>query len=91
MFSLKPVTLAHNVYTGNFAPSVGGAIFADNGATVVLDHELIYRNSTQSVGGAAIYVDGTGDGVGSFMAPNDPVTGYLQNLYAPSRPRSTWK
>src|SRR5262249_8943419 len=41
--------------------------FADNGATVVLDHDLIYKNRTQTAGGAAIYVDGDGGGVGSFM------------------------
>jgi pectin methylesterase-like acyl-CoA thioesterase len=65
--SLKPVRLSYNTWTGNYAPSVGGAIFADNGARVVLDHELIYNNHTQNVGGAAIYVDGDGSGVGSFL------------------------
>ncbi len=64
----KPVTLAHDVFTGNSAPSVGGALFADNGATVVLDHELIYKNQTQTLGGGAIYVDGDGSGVGSFLS-----------------------
>lgn len=65
--SLKPVTLSYNTWTGNFAPSAGGAIFADDGATVVLDHELIYKNRTQTVGGGAIYVDGDNGGSGSFM------------------------
>jgi hypothetical protein len=65
--SLKPVTLTHDVFTGNTAPSVGGAIFVDNGATVILDHELIYKNSTQTLGGGAIYVDGDGSGVGSYV------------------------
>jgi hypothetical protein len=65
--SLKPVRLAYNTWTGNFAPSVGGAIFVDDGATVVLDHELIYRNRTQTAGGGAIYVDGDGGGVGSSL------------------------
>lgn len=65
--SLKPITLSYNTWTGNFAPSVGGAIFADNGATVVLDHELIYKNSTGTIGGGAVYVDGDGGGSGSFV------------------------
>jgi predicted outer membrane repeat protein len=65
--SLKPVTLAYNVFTGNSAPSVGGAIFMDNRARVVLDHELIYQNSTQTIGGGVIYVDGDGSGVGSYV------------------------
>ncbi len=63
----KPVILSNNVWTGNYAPSVGGAIFVDNGATVRLDHELIYNNSTSTVGGGAIYVDGDGGGVGSYL------------------------
>jgi hypothetical protein len=65
--SLKPVILAYDVFTGNSAPSVGGAVFADNGARVVLDHELIYKNRTQTVGGGAIYVDGDASGVGSYL------------------------
>lgn len=67
---LKPVTLSYNVWTGNFAPTNGGAIFADNGATVILDHELIYKNST-NFGSGAIYVNGDGGGAGSFMTIND--------------------
>ncbi len=65
--SLKPVTLAYDTFSGNFAPSAGGAIFADDGATVILDHELIHHNQTQSRGGAAIYVDGDAGGSGSEM------------------------
>jgi hypothetical protein len=55
----KPVTLSRNVWTGNSAPSRGGALFVDDGATAVLDHELMYGNSA-GVSGGAIYVDGFG-------------------------------
>ncbi len=67
--SLKPVTLNNNIYTGNSAPSQGGALFVDNGATVILDHELIYKNSTTSgvSSGGAIFVDGDAGGTGSTL------------------------
>ena len=68
--SLKPVILSGNVYTGNYAPSVGGAIFVDNGATANLDHELIYGNSTNLYGGA-IYVDGDAGGTGSTLTASN--------------------
>jgi len=64
--AVKPVTLSYNVWTGNFAPSIGGAIFVDDGASAILDHELIYNNTTE-VGGAAVYVDGDESGVGSTV------------------------
>ena len=65
--SLKPLTLSNNVWTGNSAPSIGGAIFVDDGATVVLDRELIYKNTTTTAGGGAIFLNGTSNGVGSFL------------------------
>ena len=65
--AIKKVTLDHNIWTGNYAPTAGGAIFADNGATVVLDHELVYKNRTQSGHAGGIYVDGDGGGTGSSM------------------------
>ena len=51
--------LSYNVFTENHAPSVGGAVFVDDGAHPVLDHELIFANSADT--GGAIYVDGYGD------------------------------
>jgi Protein of unknown function (DUF1565) len=53
-----------NVFTENVA-YIGGALFADDGSTVTMSHDLIYRNRAYSVNGAlraaALYVDGTGD------------------------------
>lgn len=53
--------LRHNVFTENHAPSVGGAVFIDDGARAILDHELIINNTAAT--GAAIYLDGYGDDV----------------------------
>lgn len=53
--------LSHNVFTENHAPSVGGAVFIDDGARAILDHELIFNNTAAT--GAAIYLDGYGDDV----------------------------
>jgi hypothetical protein len=54
---MKPVKLTGNTFTDNTTPSLGGGLFVDDGATVVLDHCLFYDNHA-SVGGAAIFVDG---------------------------------
>jgi hypothetical protein len=64
--------LSYNVYTGNFAPSVGSAFFVDEGGSATLDHELIYANACNPAGeGAvpAVYVDG-GEGGGSTLTVN---------------------
>ena len=50
------VSLSHNVYRNNKAPDRGGAVFVDDGATVNMEHELLYQNNTAK-SGAAIYVD----------------------------------
>ena len=50
------VSLAYNVYCNNHAPSSGGAVFVDDGATVRMEHELLYGNSSGE-SGSAIYVD----------------------------------
>ncbi len=72
----KPVILSNNVWSGNSAPSVGGALFVDDGAKAMLDHELMYGNFTTSPGssGGAIFLEGSGGGdedlgndVGSIM------------------------
>jgi len=49
--------LSGNVYSDNYAPSCGGAFFADEGAVVYLDNELFYHNQGGSDGGASILVD----------------------------------
>lgn len=55
-------TLSGNTIRGNFAGSVGSGVFVDDGAHAILHHELIVDNDCGSTGGAAIYVDGYGDG-----------------------------
>lgn len=55
------VLLQGNVYTGNFAPSAGGAVFVDEGAVATLDHELIAGNRARAAGGG-VYVDAAWDG-----------------------------
>ena len=56
--------LSYNIITENYAPSVGGGVFIDDGASAVLDHELIYNNDCPdggTRGGVGIYVDGYRD------------------------------
>jgi hypothetical protein len=55
--------LSYNRITRNYAPSVGSGVFIDDGATAFLDHELVYANECNSMGGVGIYVDGPGNGV----------------------------
>lgn len=62
---LGDATLTRNVWTGNYAPGIGGAVFVDDGATATLDHELIYGNSAHR--GAAVYVDGYSDNIASHV------------------------
>jgi hypothetical protein len=62
---------SHNIFTGNFAPSVGSAIFVDDGAIASLDHDLIYANACNPAGNGAvpaIYVDGSEDGLSSSLS-----------------------
>ncbi len=56
----KPLTLSNNIWTNNTGHGRGGAIFVDDTATVVLDHELIYNNHSEAADGGAIWVDGYG-------------------------------
>lgn len=55
------VLLQGNIYTGNFAPSAGGAVFVDEGAAATLDHELIAGNRSLAAGGG-VYADASWDG-----------------------------
>jgi hypothetical protein len=69
--------LAFNTVTQNYAPSVGGGIFIDDGATAHIDHELIYNNDCPdggTTGGVGIYVDGNQDPVLSSKVTIDHVT-----------------
>jgi len=59
--------LSYNVFTDNLA-GLGAAVFADEGATVTMSHDLVYRNRAYLengiVRGVALYVDGTGEAGG---------------------------
>lgn len=52
---------AYNVFTDNLA-GVGGAVFVDDGATITMSHDLIYRNRSYRENGVArggaLYADG---------------------------------
>jgi hypothetical protein len=52
-----------NVFTENTA-GIGGAVFVDDGASITMSHDLVYRNRAYPengfIRGAALYVDGTG-------------------------------
>jgi len=54
---------AYNVFTDNLA-GVGGAVFVDDGATITMSHDLLYRNRSYLENGiargGALYVDGLG-------------------------------
>ena len=52
----KLITLSHNIWRSNHAPSSGGAVFADEAAKVFMINELLYNN-TCGESGSAIYVD----------------------------------
>ena len=60
MLTVGVAALSGNIFRFNHAPTLGGAVFVDEGATAVLQNELIYGNSTEEddKGGAGIYVDG---------------------------------
>jgi len=63
--------LSHNVFTGNFAPSLGSAFFVDEGAAASMDHDLVYGNKCSPAGeGGAVYVDGNENGIGSTLTLN---------------------
>jgi hypothetical protein len=56
-------TLVANVVGNNFAVSFGAGVFFDEGAKGTMQNDILYRNCLQDAdgGGAAIYVDGTGE------------------------------
>src|SRR6185369_1754685 len=66
--------LSHNVFTGNYAPSVGSAVFVDEGADATMDHDLVYANADNpAMDGpvvAPVYVDGADDKIGSTLDIN---------------------
>ena len=63
------VSLSFNVWRNNQAPDRGGAVFIDDGASVKMEHELLYNNKSKS-SGSAVYVDDL-DGVPSVLEMNN--------------------
>ena len=62
---------AYNVFTDNLA-GVGGAVFVDDGATITMSHDLVYRNRSYLENGVArggaLYADGlSGPTTGSTL------------------------
>jgi hypothetical protein len=76
------VGFAYNVFTDNLA-SVGGAVFVDDGASITMSHDLLYRNRSITengvVRGAALYADGASPGIGSVLVA-DHLT-IVDNVY----------
>ena len=65
--------LSHNIFSGNFCPSVGSAFFVDEGADASMDHDLVYDNACNPAGDgfvAPVYVDGADDKIGSTLTIN---------------------
>lgn len=63
--------LSHNVFTGNFAPSLGSAFFVDEGGSASMDHDLVYGNKGgPGFEGGVVYVDGNENGTGSSLTLN---------------------
>ena len=64
-------TIGGNVFSGNSAPLVGGAVFFDEAARGTMTGDLIYKNHVRGEDtrpcGAALYVDGTQERQGSHV------------------------
>jgi predicted outer membrane repeat protein len=75
--------LSFNVFTENTA-GIGAAVFVDDGATVSMSHDLVYRNRAYPengfLRGAAIEVDGTGFPGGGSTFTGDSLT-VVNNIY----------
>jgi hypothetical protein len=83
-----------NVFTENVA-GIGGALFVDDGATVTMAHDLLYRNRAYPengfLRGPALYADGTGVGpaggstlIGEYLTVSDNAYDDLGNLGTPT-------
>jgi len=60
------MTISGNEFRANYAPSLGGGLFIDDGAYALVQNNLVHDNDTEE-GGAGIYVDGAGG-----HGPEDP-------------------
>ncbi len=68
-----PATLRGNIFTGNYAPTNGSAVFWDEGAKGTMTEDLLFANACPSEprDGVALYVDG---GAGPSVVTLDHVT-----------------
>jgi hypothetical protein len=63
-------TVAHfsyNIWTANHAPSIGAALFVDDGAVATVDHDIFYAQDCADEGGQGVYVDGYSNTIGSMV------------------------
>lgn len=84
------VDFSFNVFTDNLSSI--GAVFVDEGATITMSHDLLYKNrgipENGVVKGAALYVDGNGTPGGGSTLKAEFLT-VVDNVYTPGRTRST--
>lgn len=68
----------NNIYVNNMAPTYAGGVFADEAATLMMSHDLVIRNYTQSAshGGGGIAVDRRWDGEASHLILNHCTVAY---------------
>lgn len=73
-----PATLAGNVVTDNYAPTVGSGVFWDEGAVGTMTGDLLVANRCPTDGraGGAIYVDGGEPGPSRVTAERITVVGH---------------
>ena len=67
--SAEPVIFSGNTVQNNHAPSSGGGVFVDDGASATLQNNLIINNTVAEYGGAGIYVDAAGEGEAGMHDP----------------------
>jgi len=74
-----PATLAGNVVTDNYAPSVGSGVFWDEGAVGTMTGDLLVANRCPADGrsGAAMYIDGGDPGPSNITAEQITVVGHV--------------
>jgi hypothetical protein len=73
ILAAAPATLHGNVFTGNYAPTNGSAVFWDEGATGTMSGDLLFANGcpNDATSGVALFVDG---GAGPSVVTADHIT-----------------
>ena len=77
VITVGTANLRGNLILANYAPSIGGGFFADEGAAAVMDHDVVAGNTTSEhdKGGAGVYVDGGLPGPSSLQLIHCTVAG----------------